>query len=55
MKEYCEVELGEEDVREVIYLGKYDETKKRPVLTAIKTEEKKERNISEFVLIKEIS
>ena len=39
--EYCEVDLGEEDVRKVICLGKYDESRKRPILIAMKKEEKK--------------
>ena len=39
--EYCEVNLGEEHVGKVIHLGKFDETKKRPILVSIKIEDKK--------------
>ena len=28
-QEYCEIDLGEEDVEKVICLGKFEETKKR--------------------------
>ena len=40
-QEYCEVNLGEEHVGKVIHLGKFDETKKRPILVSIKIEDKK--------------
>ena len=41
LKEYCEVELMDEDIGKSMHLGKYDQTKKRPILIAIKTEDKK--------------
>ena len=40
-EEYCKIGFGEEHVGKVIRLGKFDETKKRPILLSIKTEEKK--------------
>ena len=41
LKNYCEVELQDEDIGKSMRLGKYDQTKKRPILIAIKTEDKK--------------
>ena len=41
LNEFCDVHLKEEDVAEVIHMGKYTESKKRPVIMTIKTEEKK--------------
>ena len=38
---YSEVNLGEDHVGKVIHLGKYEETKKRPLLISIETEEKR--------------
>ena len=40
LNEFCEVQLNE-DVAKVIFMGKYTESKKRPVIVTIKTEEKK--------------
>ena len=42
-QEYCEVNLGEEYVGKVIHLGKFDETKKTPILVSIKIEDMYER------------
>ena len=41
LNEFCEVKLNEGDVAKVICMGKYTESKKRPVIITIKTEEKK--------------
>ena len=41
LNELCEVKLNEGDVATVIRMGKYTESKKRPVIITIKTEEKK--------------
>ena len=41
LKEFCEVELKEEDIVKSMRLGKYDQTKKRPILIAVRTEDKK--------------
>ena len=41
LNEFCDVHLKEEDVAKVIHMGKYTESKKRPVIMTIKTEEKK--------------
>ena len=41
LSEFCEVQLTEEGVAKVICMGKYTESKKRPVIRTIKTEEKK--------------
>lgn len=41
LNEICEVQLNEEDVAKVIRMGKYTESKKRPVIITIKREEKK--------------
>ena len=41
LNEFCEVKLNEGDVAKVIRMGKYTESKKRPVIITIKTEEKK--------------
>ena len=38
---FFEVQLNEEDVAKAICMGKYTESKKRPVIITIKTEEKK--------------
>ena len=36
LNEFCEVHLKEEDVAKVICMGKYTESKKRPVMMSIK-------------------
>ena len=41
LREFCEVELNDEDIVKTMRLGKYDQTKKRPILIGIKTEERK--------------
>ena len=41
LKDFCEVELKDEDIVKSMRLGKYDQMKKRPILIAVKTEEKK--------------
>ena len=41
LNEFCEIHLKEQDVAKVICMGKYTESKKRPVIMTIKTEEKK--------------
>ena len=41
LREFCEVELNDEDIIKTMRLGKYDQTKKRPILIGIKTEERK--------------
>ena len=41
LNEFCDVHLKEEDVAKVIRMGKYTESKNRPVIMTIKTEEKK--------------
>ena len=41
LKEYCEVELKDEDIGKSMRLGKYEQSKKRPILIAIRTEDKK--------------
>ena len=41
LKDFCEVELKDEDIVKSMRLGKYDQIKKRPILIAVKTEDKK--------------
>ena len=43
LNEFCDVQLNEEDVANVIHMGKYTESKKRLVIITIKTEEKKNK------------
>ena len=44
LKDYCEVELKQDNVAQVIWMGKYTEGKKRPIIITIGTR-KEERNI----------
>ena len=41
LKDYCEVELKQDNIAKVIRMGKYTEGKKRPIIITIETEEKK--------------
>ena len=41
LNEFCEAKLNEGDVAKVIRMGKYTESKKRPVIITIKKEKKK--------------
>ena len=41
LKDFCEVELKDEDIVKSMRLGKYDQTKKWPILITVKTEDKK--------------
>ena len=40
LKDFCEVELKDEDIVKSMRVGKYDQTKKWPILIAVKTEDK---------------
>ena len=53
LNEFCEVHLKEEDVAKIICMGKYTESKKRPVIMTIKTG-KEEGDIQKLTETKKI-